>query len=275
MSLLRNKVAFITGAGRGQGRAHAVRLAREGAAVIAADICRPVDSVGYPTSTEEDLAETRRLIEDEGGRVHAAVADVRDREQLAKVLSEGVDQFGDVNIVVANAGIASYAEFHEITPAAWQEMLDINLTGVWHTCVVARPHLIAAGGGSIVITSSAATLKPPANLAHYIAAKHGTVGLMRSLAKELAPYKIRVNSLHPVQVDTPMVMNREVYEMFRPDLDAPGREDIVAPSMDMTLLPIPWVETDDVTNALVFLVSESARYITGVTLPIDAGYHLK
>lgn len=274
MGRLAGKVAFVTGAGRGQGRSHAVRLAREGAAVIAVDICAPVESVTYPMADADDLAETARLVEREDARVVARQADVRDREQLRAALEEGVAELGRLDIVVANAGIASYAPFHEISEAAWREMIDINMTGVWNTCVVARPHLVESKGGSIVITSSAAVLRPPANLTHYAAAKHGTVGIMRSLAKELAPDMIRVNTLHPTQVDTPMVMNDEIFEMFRPDLEAPTREDIVEPSRDMNLMPIPWVESDDVSDAVVFLASDESRYITGVMLPIDAGYHL-
>lgn len=275
MRRLEGKVAFVTGAGRGQGRSHAVRLAREGAAVIAVDICAPVESVTYPMADEADLAETGRLVEEHDVRAFTQAADVRDREGLRAALEAGLGELGRLDIVVANAGIASYAAFHEISEDAWQEMLDINLTGVWNTCVVARPALVESKGGSIIITSSAAVLKPPANLTHYAAAKHGTVGVMRSLAKELAPEMIRVNTIHPTQVDTPMVMNQEVFEMFRPELDSPDREDIVAPSTEMNLMPIPWVSSDDVSDTVVFLASDESKYITGVMIPIDAGYHLK
>jgi SDR family mycofactocin-dependent oxidoreductase len=250
-------------------------MAAEGAAIIGVDICAPVESVNYPMATEEDLAETARLVEAHDVRAFVQRADTRDRPSLQAALDAGLAELGGLDIVIANAGIASYAPFHEISMEAWQEMLDINLTGVWNTCVVARDALIESQGGSIVITSSAAVLKPPANLVHYTAAKHGTVGVMRSLAKELAPEMIRVNSIHPTQVDTPMVMNDEVFKMFRPELQSPGREDIVDPSTEMNLMPIPWVGVEDVSDAVIFLASDESRYITGVMLPIDAGLQLK
>lgn len=274
MGRLDGKVAFITGVGRGQGRSHAVRMAREGAAIIGVDICAPVQSVNYPMASEEDLAETGRLVEAEDARAVLRQADVRDRAALQSALDEGLAELGGLDIVVPNAGIASYSPFHEVSEGAWQEMLDINLTGVWHTCVVAREALIANGGGSIVITSSAAVLKPPANLVHYAAAKHGVVGVMRSLAKELAEYKIRVNSIHPTQVDTPMVMNDEVFRLFRPELDNPTREDIVQPSTEINLMEVAWLGVEEVSDTVIFLASDESKFITGAMIPIDAGQQL-
>lgn len=272
MGRVAQKIALITGAGRGQGRAHAVRLAEEGASIIAFDICAPVASVTYPMATPEDLEETCALVRAAGGRAHAAQVDVRDFDRLTRELAAGIDALGGLDIVVANAGIASYAPGHEITEAAWQEMIDINLTGTWHTVKAAVPHLVAGGrGGSIVLTSSAAGLQGTPNLAHYVAAKHGVTGLMRTFANELAPHWIRVNSVHPTQVDTPMIMNDEIFRMFRPDLAAPGRDDIVEVSTATNALPVPWVESSDVANAVLFLASDEARYITGVALPVDAG----
>jgi SDR family mycofactocin-dependent oxidoreductase len=272
MGRVEGKVALVTGAGRGQGRSHAVRLAEEGASVIAFDICAPVASVSYAMASRADLDETCEQVRAAGGRAHAAEVDVRDYDLLARELEAGIAALGGLDIVVANAGIASYAPGHEITEAAWQEMIDINLTGTWHTVKAAVPHLVSAGrGGSIVLTSSAAGLQGTPNLAHYVAAKHGVTGLTRTFANELAPHWIRVNSVNPTQVDTPMIMNDEIFRMFRPDLESPGRDDIVDVSIATNALPVPWVEARDVSNAVLFLASDEARYITGVALPVDAG----
>ena len=265
------KVAFVTGAGRGQGRSHAVRLAEEGADIIAVDICAPVDSVTYGMATEADLSETASLVEALDHRVMTAVADVRDFDRVSSVMEEGRAELGGLDIVVANAGIASYAAGHEITEAAWDEMINIDLKGVWHTIKAAVPHLLEQGSGSIVICASAAGVIGPPGLAHYVAAKHGAIGLMRSFANELSPSMIRVNAVCPTQVDSPMIMNDEIYRMFRPDLESPGRDDIVDVSTNMNLIPVPWVEPRDVSNAVLFLASDEARYITGTALPVDAG----
>lgn len=275
MGRVEGKVAFITGAGRGQGRSHAVRLAEEGADVIATDICAPVDSVTYPMSTREDLEETAEFVRALGRRAFTAVADVRDAAALDAAVAGGIDALGGLDIVVANAGIASYAAAHVISEAAWNEMIAINLTGVWKTAKATMPHLMAQKSGSIVLISSGAGLIAPANLAHYVSAKHGVVGLMRSLANELGPLGIRCNSIHPTQVDTPMIMHDEIYRMFRPDLADPVKEDIVEVSTTMNLLPVPWVESIDVSNAVLFLASDEARYITGTTLTVDAGICIK
>ncbi|PYE12435.1 (+)-trans-carveol dehydrogenase/(-)-trans-carveol dehydrogenase [Williamsia limnetica] len=266
------KVALVTGAGRGQGRSHAVRLAEEGADVIAIDICRPVASVSYEMASEADLEETKNLVEKHGGRAVTDVVDIRDYIKLEKVLAAAVSELGGLDVVVANAGIASYAPGHEITEEAWNDMVGINLTGTWHTLKAAVPHLLARGSGSsVVLISSAAGLIGPPNLAHYVAAKHGITGLMRSFANELAASGIRVNSVHPTQVETPMIMNDEIFQMFRPDLQDPTREDIIEVSTGMNALPTPWVQPDDVSNAVLFLASDEARFITGVALPVDAG----
>ena len=266
------KVAFITGAARGQGRSHAVRLAEEGADIVAVDVCRSIEGVPYPGPTPADLAETVSLVEKLDRRIVAVEADVRDQAALSAALERGVAELGGLDIVAANAGISSapYAA-QELPDDTWTTMLDINLSGVFRTCKAAIPYLVAAGGGSMILTSSAAGLQPYANVAHYVSAKHGVVGLMRTLALELAPHNIRVNSLHPTQVDTPMIMNESTYGLFRPDLERPTREDFAPASQAMNALPIPWVEPRDVSNALLFLASEEARYITGVALPVDAG----
>jgi SDR family mycofactocin-dependent oxidoreductase len=270
------KVAFITGAARGQGRSHAVRLAQEGADIIAVDLCDQVDSVPYQMATPEDLADTVKQVEALDRRIVATQADVRDYGALKSALDEGVAQLGRLDIVCSNAGIASFGPADELDETTWRDMIDINLTGMWHTCKAAIPHLIAGGrGGSIVLTSSAAGLKAYANVAHYVSAKHGVVGLMRTLALELAPHMIRVNSLHPTQVDTDMIMNEFTFKLFSPDTENPTIEDFGPASQAMNALPIPWVEPVDISNALLFLASDEARYITGVTLPVDAGTVIK
>jgi (+)-trans-carveol dehydrogenase len=271
------KVAFITGAARGQGRSHAIRLAQEGADIIAVDILADVPNVPYPGPTQDDMAETVSQVEALDRRIIATKADVRDLDALRKALENGVSQLGRLDIVSANAGIGTSPHAaQDIEEDVWRDMIDINLTGVWHTTKVAIPHLIAGGrGGSIILTSSAAGLKAYGNIAHYVSAKHGVVGLMRTLALELAPHMIRVNSIHPTQVDTDMIMNEATYRLFRPDLEHPTREDFEPASQTMNALPIPWVEPVDISNALLFLASDEARYITGVTLPVDAGCVVK
>jgi (+)-trans-carveol dehydrogenase len=271
------KVAFITGAARGQGRSHAVRLAQEGADIIAVDNCADVPGIPYPGATEADLAETVKQVEVLDRRIVAVKADVRDYAALAAAVNDGVAQLGRLDIVSANAGIGSQPyQAWELTDSTWQDMIDINLTGVWHTAKAAIPHLKAGGrGGAIVLTSSAAGLKGYGHIAHYVSAKHGVVGLMRTLAIELAQDLIRVNSIHPTQVDTDMIQNEATRRLFRPDLEHPGREDFAPASQEMNLLPTPWVDAVDISNALLFLASDEARYITGVALPVDAGCLLK
>lgn len=277
MRRVEDKVALITGAARGQGRSHAVRLAEEGAAIVAVDVCEPIDGVYGVGATEEDLEETVRLVEATGGRIVAAKVDVRDVDALGDAVGEAVDRLGRLDIVSANAGITPlHAAVHELPESRWRDTVDINLTGVWHTAKVAVPHILAGGrGGSIVITSSAAGLKAYEGIAAYVASKHGTVGLMRALAVELAPHMIRVNSIHPTQVDTPMIMNDDLFRTFFPDLPAPGRDDFAEKSREMNAMPVPWVEPIDVSNALLFLASDEARYITGATLPVDLGTLVK
>jgi (+)-trans-carveol dehydrogenase len=269
---LEGKVAFITGAARGQGRSHAIRLAEEGADIIAVDICDQVGSVPYPMATPEDLTETVKEVEALDRRIVATQADVRDYGALKKALDDGVAELGRLDIVSANAGIASYGQAAELDETTWQDMIDINLTGVWHAAKAAIPHLIAGGrGGSIVLTSSTAGLLAIPNMAHYVSAKHGVVGLMRTLALELAPHFIRVNSVHPTGVDTPMVQNDASMRLFLPDVENPTAEQYAEVMGSLNALPIPWVEPRDISNAVLFLASDEARYITGVTLPIDAG----
>jgi (+)-trans-carveol dehydrogenase len=276
MARLEGKVAFITGAARGQGRSHAVRLAEEGTDIIAVDIASQIDTVPFAMGTPDDLAQTVKEVEALDRHIIASRADVRDYDALKAALDDGVAQLGRLDIVAANAGIVSFGKAEELTEQSWQDMIDVNLTGVWHTCKAAIPHLRATGGGSIVITNSDAGLTAAPNLAHYGAAKHGLVGLMRTLANELAPDMIRVNTVHPSSVDTEMIHNQATYQLFMPDHAGDvSREEVAPVFQTLNALPIPWLEPVDISNAVLFLASDEARYITGVTLPVDAGELVK
>ncbi|WP_119696166.1 mycofactocin-coupled SDR family oxidoreductase [Microbacterium halotolerans] len=269
------KVAFITGAARGQGRSHAVRLAQEGADIIAVDVCEEIPYNAHTGATEADLAETVRRVEALDRRIIAKKADVRDFAALKAAVDEGVAELGRLDIVSANAGVAGTPNRTEDMPEdEWTTMIDINLSGVWHSVKAAIPHIKAGGnGGSIVLTSSEAGIRGYANMAHYVSAKHGLVGMMRTLAMELAPDSIRVNSIHPTQVDTDMIQNQTIYKLFTGKEDA-TKEEFAESSGRVIPLPIPWVESIDISNALLFLASDEARYITGVPLPVDAGNQL-
>lgn len=271
------KVAFVTGAARGQGRSHALRLAQEGADIIAVDLCGQMESVPYPMSTPDDLAATVKEIEALDRRVVATQADVRDYDALKAAVEDGVAQLGRLDIVAANAGIFSFGALADLEDRLWQDMIDVNLTGVWHAVKAAIPHLRAAGGGSVILTSSTAGIQAIPNIGHYVAAKHGVVGLMRTLALELAPDLIRVNSVHPTSVNTDMIHNSATYELFASDLPPAERtKETLAPRFQtMNVLPIPWVEAVDISNAVLWLASDESRYVTGVTLPVDAGMLLK
>jgi SDR family mycofactocin-dependent oxidoreductase len=276
MGKLDGKVAFITGIARGQGRSHALTLAREGADIIGLDLCRTPASVPYPGATLADLEETVRLVEDTGRKIVAEQADVRDLAQVQAVFDAGIAQFGRVDIVLPNAGICAGGLTWEITPEAWQEMLDINLTGPWHTVRVAIPTMIEQGqGGAIVFTGSVDALKGSANIASYAAAKHGITGLMRSLANEVGQYGIRVNSINPGHVDTIMLGNEFVWGLFRPDLDKPTKDDVVESFRGTNLLPEPWMQPEDVSNAILYLVSDEGRFATGTTQLLDTGFLAK
>ncbi|WP_448811362.1 mycofactocin-coupled SDR family oxidoreductase [Agromyces bauzanensis] len=273
MGRLDGKVAFVTGAARGQGRSHALRMAQEGADIIAVDIAEQISTVPYAMATQADLDETVRQVEALDRRIVARKADVRDGEALRAAVDAGVAELGRLDVVAANAGIFSHATAEELTEEQWRDMLDVNLSGVWRTCKVAIPHLRAAGGGSIIITSSTAGIQGFPNFAHYVSAKHGVVGLMRTLALELAPDMIRVNTVHPTSVNTDMIQNEDLYALFAPDLEPAERtrERLGERFQAMNALPIPWVEPVDISNAVLWLASDESRYVTGVTLPVDAG----
>jgi SDR family mycofactocin-dependent oxidoreductase len=271
MGQLEGKVAVITGAARGQGRSHAVRLAEEGADIIALDICRQIETVVYPMSTPDDLRETARLVKKQGRRAFIQEVDVRDRAALASAVSEGVAALGRLDFVSANAGIFQY-EKEGTTPQAFDDAIDVMLTGVHHTVMASVDAIRAHGeGGSIALTSSNTGLRAPAldwsgmteGILGYVAAKHGVVGLMRAYSNALAPYNIRVNSVHPTGVRTQMVVN----DSFEPWVtQQPWRGTSMGNSM-----PVDMIEPIDVSNALVYLFADSGRFVTGVTLPVDAG----
>ena len=276
---LEGKVAFITGAARGQGRSHAVVLAKEGADIIALDVAEPLPGMDryYPGATEEDLAETVRQVEALDRRIVASKADVRDMSAVQAALDEGVAQLGRVDIVLANAGVFAFGDqTQDVSEEEWDLVTDTNQKGVWHTVKAAIPRMIEQGtGGSMVLTSSTAGLKGTPNVAAYTAAKHAVVGLMRTLALELAPHRIRVNTVHPTGVATDMILNEATFKLFLPDVEHPTKEQ-AAPVFESTnALPVPWVEAIDISNAVLFLVSDDARYVTGNELKVDAGYTLK
>jgi SDR family mycofactocin-dependent oxidoreductase len=273
MARFDGKVALISGVARGQGRSHALRLASEGAAIIGFDGMTTYDTVPYKQATEEDLAETVRLIEAAGGRVLAGRADVRERDQIAAIVDKGVAEFGGIDIVLANAGIGiNSRRFWEISQQEWDDVIAVCLTGVWHTVSAAVPTMIAGEkGGSIVMTASAAAIKAAPQLAPYTAAKTAVIGMMRSMANDLAPYKIRINCIAPTAVPTDFVLNERLYEIFCPDLENPTVEDAAKILRGMHPLGEPWVEPSDVSAAVAFLASDEARYVSGIVLPVDLG----
>nr|AIU93903.1 hypothetical protein LRS1606.469 [Rhodococcus sp. NS1] len=272
------KVAFITGAARGQGRSHAVKLAQEGADIIAVDICKPIrpDTTIAP-ARPDDLAETANLVKALGRRIVTAEVDVRDYDALKAEVDAGVEQLGRLDIIVANAGIGNGgATLDRTAESDWQEMIDINLSGVWKSVKAGVPQILSGGqGGSIILTSSVGGLKSHAHMGPYIAAKHGVVGLMRSFAVELGRHFVRVNSVHPTNVNSPMFMHEATMKMFCPDLENPGPEDLKVAAQTMHVLPIGWVEPEDISNAVLFLASDESRYVTGLPLTVDAGSMLK
>jgi SDR family mycofactocin-dependent oxidoreductase len=272
MTRLDGAVALVTGAARGQGRSHAVTLAAEGADVIALDLCAPLPTEPYPLPEPAELEETAELVRKHGRRAVVGTIDVRDLAAMESFVAAAVGELGRLDVVCANAGISTPNPTLAMSEQVWQETIDVNLTGAWKTCRAAVPHVIAGGrGGAVLITSSAATTMTSANIAHYTAAKYGLVGLMRVLAKELAPHRIRVNTLHPTGVETPMIMNEPMYRLFRPDLDEPGEADFEASARSHNALGVPWIQPEDVSRAVIYLASEDGRYITGTEFRIDAG----
>jgi SDR family mycofactocin-dependent oxidoreductase len=258
------KVAFVTGAARGQGRSHAVRLAEEGADIVAIDVMKDIDGLAYSMGSQSEMDETVRQVQALGRRIVAGAADVRDAEQLSAALSRAVADLGRLDIVVANAAICTHQPWDEVTPQIWNDTLAVNLTGVWNTMVAAAPHLIASGGGSMICIGSTASLKGLPHFAPYVAAKHGVIGIARTMANELARDRIRVNTIHPTGVATPMAESlSDIHQLLetRPD---------IAPIYANTY-PVETLDPVDVSNAVLFLASDESRYVTGLAMTVDAG----
>ncbi|MCD2187253.1 mycofactocin-coupled SDR family oxidoreductase [Actinomycetospora soli] len=272
MGRVEGKVALISGAARGQGRSHALRLAAEGADVVLLDACAPIPSAPIDMPSSDELERTAEEVRGLGRRALAHVVDVRDTGGLAKVVDDAVAAFGGIDVVCANAGIFATAPALETDDALWEETLAINLTGVFRTVRAAlRPMVEGGRGGSVIVTSSTAGLKGVPNTVAYSASKHGVVGVVRVLANEMAPHRIRVNSVHPTGVNTAMIRNEATYRLMVPGAEHPTSEQAEPVFASINALPVPWVEASDVSEAVLWLASEESRFVTGVALPVDAG----
>lgn len=268
MTLLDNRTAFITGIARGQGRAHALRLAAEGADIVGIDAPAQIDSVPFAMGTEGDLDETVRQVESLGRKITVNRIDVRDRNGMERFIEEA----GPIDIAVANAGISSIEAAWKVNQQRWQDTIDVNLTGVWNTIQAVLPGMLARGqGGSIIIIASVCGVHPSRGLTPYVASKHGAIGLMKGFALELAPHRIRVNTVNPGNVDTPMINNEAVYERMLRGQNDRGREGAVKMFSQMNAMDTPWVESRDVANAVAWLASDEARFVTGTSITVDAG----
>jgi SDR family mycofactocin-dependent oxidoreductase len=270
---LAGTVALITGAARGQGRAEALRMAELGADLILVDLAGPVETVSYPLPGPSDLLDTARAVVAAGGRAATAIIDVRDLDGMVSGVAKSVAEFGRLDTVVANAGILHQPKpTWELSWDEWQTTIGVNLTGVWTTIKAAAPHMIAAGnGGSIIVISSIAGDRGCPNVAAYVAAKHGVVGLARTAANELAEHRIRVNTVHPTNVRTEMIDNPVSAKIFRGDMENPTLDDGVEPLRKVNLMNVPWVSTSDIADTVVFLASDDSKFITGAMIPVDAG----
>jgi SDR family mycofactocin-dependent oxidoreductase len=265
------KTVFITGGARGQGRSHAVAFAREGADIVVCDAVAPIDTVPYDLPTPDDLDETVRQVEDLDRRCVAEQADVRDHAAVESVVERGIAQFGKIDICLANAGIFTFSTIADMDDTTWNTMIDVNLTGVFHTLRAVLPSMREQGSGRIIATSSMAGKMGFANVGHYVATKWGVIGLVKSLAQEVAAEGITVNAICPTGVATTMIHNDAAYRLFLPDMENPTKEDAEPAFAGLNAIPIPWVEVEDISNAMMFLASDDARYITGETLAVAAG----
>lgn len=274
MGLLEGKVALITGGARGQGRAHAITCAREGADVILVDIADQIASVPYVMATEEDLAETVAQVESLDRRALSVVGDVRSQQQLDAAVAGGIAEFGQLDILIANAGIWTQAPFWELTEESWQDMIDVNLTGVWRSAKAVAPHMIERQTGSIVITSSVNGLEPGMNYAHYVSAKHGVIGLMRNIALELAPHGVRCNSINPGAILTPMTNHQGAWDMFAGGEKGTPEAMIEGGYSFHALKGRSFLPPQVIADTALYLNSDLAAAVTGVTIPVDAGHLL-
>jgi SDR family mycofactocin-dependent oxidoreductase len=272
MGMLDGKVALITGGSRGQGRAHAVTSAREGADVIIVDIADQMATVPYPMATPDDLEETVKLVEAYDRRALAIKADVRSQQQLDQAVTRGIAEFGKIDILIANAGIWTQAPFWELTDEQWEEMIGVNLTGVWKSAKAVAPHMIERGSGSIVITSSTNGWEAGLNYAHYVAAKHGVIGLMKNIALELAPHGIRCNSISPGAIKTPMTDHQGAWDMFAGHPNGTEQDMMEGGYHFAALKGTTFMDPQVIADTALYLNSDLAAKVTGVTIPVDAGH---
>ena len=271
MGTLTGKVALVTGGARGQGRSHAVALARLGADIAVCDVLEDVPTVKYAMGTAEQLAETVAMVEAQDRRALALRADVRDHEAVDAAVATTLDELGRIDILVSNAGIYSRGPVHELTTESWQTMLDVNLTGVFHTLRAVVPTMRAQGSGRIVVTASGAARTGTPNMSHYAASKWAVVGLVKSAALELAGSGVTVNAICPTNVDTDMLTNDDMLQMWLPDVEAPTLDQAVERFRATIPMGVPWVEPEDITAAVLYLVGDGARYVTGETLAVSGG----
>ncbi len=271
MGAVEGRVALVTGAARGQGRAHAIALAAEGADVVVTDLCADIATVPYSLGTEAELAETVALVEATGRRCLAMTADVRDSDAMGLVVDAALDTFGTIDICVANAGVTGYGRFHELDDQTWNDMIDVDLTGTFKTIRAVVPTMLERRYGRIIATSSMAGRMGNAHLAHYVAAKWGVIGMVKSLAMEVANKGITVNAVAPAAVDTPMLHNEAMYRLFCPDMDAPTREDVTPRYQAMNRLGVAWMDPSEVSRAVLFVAADAAGAMTGQVIEVSLG----
>ena len=269
------KVALVTGAARGQGRSHAVRLAAEGADLVLCDLCADIGTVPYALGSLAELEETARLVAEHGRRAVVCQADVRSTADLEAAVERGLEELGQIDVLVANAGIAGIATIAEMTDDAWQNMIDVNLTGVFKTMRAVVGHMVSRGYGRIVATSSIVGRQGSANIGHYVAAKWGVIGLVKSLAVEVAADGVTVNAVCPTSVDSPMIQNEAFHRLFLPDAQEISPADVEAAYTALNPIPVPWLAPGDVSDAVLFLASDEARFITGDALPVALGWNAR
>lgn len=273
MGKLDGKVALITGGARGQGRSHALTFAREGASIVVCDIAEQIETVPFSMADQAQLDQTVRMVEELDQRCIGIKADVRDTDQMNGVVDAAIGEFGQIDILIANAGIVAPLDFVDISDEAWDDMVGTDLTGVFKSIRAVAPHMIAQGSGRIIATSSMVGRTGVPRLAHYVAAKWGVIGLVKSAALEFGPHNITVNAVCPTNVDTDMIQNPAMYSLFAPDIDNPTRDDVIPGFSSLNALPIPWVEAQDISNGMLYLASDDGRYVTGETLTIAAGWN--
>ena len=271
MGKLDGKVAFVTGGARGQGRSHSVLFAEEGADIVILDIAADIATAPYSLSRPDDLEHTSQLVQDRGRRCMTIVGDVRDSEQVQSAVDQAIAEFGQIDVLLANAGICGFGKFWEITDEMWDDMIGTDLTGVFKVMRAVVPHMVERGSGRIIATSSMGGRMGNPNLAHYVAAKWGVIGLVKTLALEVAGSGITVNAVCPSAVDTDMVHNDALYGLFCPGLENPTKADVEPIYTAMNQIPVPWVDPIEISRAMLFLASDEARFITGSTIDVDCG----